>query len=1132
MSGMEALAAFGLACNVMQAIHFALKTATMCKTAFKTGNANLPLTELVNDSAQVHESLRDSILSAQPLTRDEKEFLDIAEKTLVAATQLKREVTKVASPSSKGRLMASLGIVIKTKWRESKVDDLKKALEGYRHVLETRLLIRICDKNDALRLQQETSFTGLDRTLQSFIQASSQGQIRMEALFVAQGELFRSQTFNTQQAITAALSSESSKTRDDFATAMRDLGSGPPIWQRRERLLRSLKYSSSNDRFNQISETHEGTYQWVLQGIRPWLGDTEDHPSSDGLHSDSHLHSDCSPETAELNVSWNCFPCWLESPDEKIYWIQGKPGSGKSTLVKFLISESEGWPAPKLMDQHPLILWHFLWAAGVPIQRSIRGILLSLVHQFLSVNEQIIDDILKAFPQARLKDVHGDWSKPELEKVISTWFTKAGRPVLIFLDGLDEIETVDTNPIDTPANLIKLIRKLAGIDKIKLCVSSRPDPELRMYLSKIPTLELQALTRFDMKLYAEAHLLQYRPEEPEGEAEYRDLIETLCDKADGVFFWIALASRSLLRGVTNSDGIAELKQRALKMPDGLYSLYQDMWSRLNEDESMYREEAALYLNMALAWPSIAIGDSRITVFHIVAASDPSIATALLQDESAFSADEIEARCSAISKRIKTRTAGLLEIGRDGELVGFIHRSANEFFDNTPEGRRILSYDHTPFADLKVNLTRAYLAGVFLQVLHKRKTRAYLEKAHFPVISGIYRLWASESIPEPAGFDLLMACKKLYDTNLWRLPPVNASDRLKLTSDALDFYGRAAYMGLAKLVAAIPTDPRINTVGLRLSPSYRKYLFIAACSDPDTSHTLVWDEKSLCLAEVIDQSRFLDIEIACCRYKNTQNTIVGGAQSGENFTKTTPPMMFLAALNVHVGELSPARAGISGVPEIVSQYLDASFPLSEKITFGLRQLKSEANSNCWTMSIHGFSPADYQNRRQLFNWVAVETDVASLVDLHLSALVAAGPESESYQTVLAAQAALVYLRRKTKPSRRMKVVAFGLDIRSTESVSLLGSKDGKPVIPATQMDAEHILVTLRDHRVQLVTQGQGGADGESSSRKYEVVGLLGRLMDIAPRATEILEDDYEQAIDLPLRRQLVEFVSKPPEPFVD
>lgn len=60
------------------------------------------------------------------------------------------------------------------------------------------------------------------------------------------------------------------------------------------------------------------------------IGSDSDVLTSSTL-SDSMLSS--------LNNSWDNFQEWLLS-ESNTYWISGKPGSGKSTLVKFLVTSN------------------------------------------------------------------------------------------------------------------------------------------------------------------------------------------------------------------------------------------------------------------------------------------------------------------------------------------------------------------------------------------------------------------------------------------------------------------------------------------------------------------------------------------------------------------------------------------------------------------------------------------------------------------------------------------------------------------------------------------------------------------------------------------------------------------------
>lgn len=57
--------------------------------------------------------------------------------------------------------------------------------------------------------------------------------------------------------------------------------------------------------------------------------------------------------------------------------------------------------------------------------------------------------------------------------------------------------------------------------------------------------------------------------------------------------------KSLQRGLVHEDSLDELQRRLDALPDGLNALYQDMWNRHNEDNQVYREDAARYLNLIL-----------------------------------------------------------------------------------------------------------------------------------------------------------------------------------------------------------------------------------------------------------------------------------------------------------------------------------------------------------------------------------------------------------------------------------------------------------------------------------------------------------------------------------------------------
>lgn len=78
------------------------------------------------------------------------------------------------------------------------------------------------------------------------------------------------------------------------------------------RMLQSLEFTDMRDRYERIVDAHQKTFEWVF-------------------------HEQCGAE--DLGGTWDNFTDWLMS-NNPLYWITGKPGSGKSTLMKCLSDDT------------------------------------------------------------------------------------------------------------------------------------------------------------------------------------------------------------------------------------------------------------------------------------------------------------------------------------------------------------------------------------------------------------------------------------------------------------------------------------------------------------------------------------------------------------------------------------------------------------------------------------------------------------------------------------------------------------------------------------------------------------------------------------------------------------------------
>jgi hypothetical protein len=132
-------------------------------------------------------------------------------------------------------------------------------------------------------------------------------------------------------------------------------------------VLSALYFRKMDIREAEVREAYTDTCSWIFQ-------DPEKH-----------------------QMPWNNFRRWLES-ENGCYWIQGKPGSGKSTLMKFIRSDSRTQTALKQWAGSDKLLTasYFFWMAGTALQKNQEGLLRSLLHTILTRRRDLI---ARVFPE-------------------------------------------------------------------------------------------------------------------------------------------------------------------------------------------------------------------------------------------------------------------------------------------------------------------------------------------------------------------------------------------------------------------------------------------------------------------------------------------------------------------------------------------------------------------------------------------------------------------------------------------------------------------------------------------------------------------------------------------------------------
>ncbi|KAI6085539.1 prion-inhibition and propagation-domain-containing protein [Hypoxylon rubiginosum] len=441
----------------------------------------------------------------------------------------------------------------------------------------------------------------------------------------------------------------------------------------KSRILAKLWFRRMDERMGSVKKAHLQTLRWSLDA-----------------------------NAREGTLFWDDIPEWL-STGSGIYWISGKAGSGKSTLMKYLYSHERipGMLRNWAQSDDFVMASFFFTHLGLPEQKSQEGLLRALLYQILHWRRSIIQSALPYMWKELYDSKNGECSNPSLAELehafeIVANETRSLGKICLFVDGLDEFEGDYTV-------LIEFMVKLASYEHIKIMVSSRPVPECAAAFEASPKMRLQDLTLGDITKYVEdvvgshqylQRLMRRHPKEASS------IIRDVIAKSSGVFLWVILACRSLLDGFADYDRISELRRRVDDLPPELEDMFKHMLRRIKKH---HLEQGARLLRIcyddqnqsSFSYPIY--GDNGIYALGLGLVENYHETPVVIEPL------DLEAKqgiCEELEGRLRSRCGGLLELRNDSSneycfcgswcrsynkhidaRVEFMHRTVFEFLSN-------------------------------------------------------------------------------------------------------------------------------------------------------------------------------------------------------------------------------------------------------------------------------------------------------------------------------------------------------------------------------------------------------------------------------------------------------------------
>ncbi|OCL14738.1 hypothetical protein AOQ84DRAFT_220108 [Glonium stellatum] len=670
---MDPLTALSFAGTIVQFVDFSSKILSLGIELHESSTGTLRMNYELELVVTEIVAIIDRLSQAQDLHPNLQKLCDEAVKV---AQQINERLGKL-KVSQKKSIRNSLQQAIRAAWAADELAALLARLSTLKETLETSILMAL--REDVVDLSDKISarFDSLDQQTQRIIEALLKDQN------TAKGEVSKG-LLEQIGAITRILSrmesnnlNEHRKTRDslryidgiDRETKIISVSTKEENSLRltvEKIILESLYFERMTARYEEIAEAHQKTFEWIFQP----------------------------PQTQD--PTWYNFATWL-SKENGLYWIKGKAGSGKSTLMRYILNHCQTKQClQEWANGLPLCsASFFFWNSGTLEQKSQHGLLRALLYEVLKQQPQLIPIVLP-WAWAKTYSTHATtlsasnkihWPLARLMEAFELLVQQTLLPlrICLFIDGLDEFEGDN----EDHREISELFAKISTSPNVKVCLSSRPWIVFETCFTSFPKLKLQDLTRRDIEYYVKDRVNKndkFSALAAQNQDAASSLILEISERADGVFLWVKIAVRSLLGGLMNRDSISDLQCRLLELPRDLEKLYDHMFEKI---DSIYFEKAARIFQIVRAARICKdhllyeMGQNKqlsVLALHFAVSSETS-----LEDVKLCQASDLTTRCEEMEVHLTVHCAGLLEIwsGKDerDKRVNYLHRTGRDFIES-------------------------------------------------------------------------------------------------------------------------------------------------------------------------------------------------------------------------------------------------------------------------------------------------------------------------------------------------------------------------------------------------------------------------------------------------------------------
>ncbi|KAK3387519.1 hypothetical protein B0H63DRAFT_559023 [Podospora didyma] len=446
--------AFALAASVAQVVGFALQLWTDSSEIRKSGST-ISTADCVREAASL-KAYCDRVKLLQDVETElveAKRIKEIAIEIRTVAEELSSRLAKCEYPAGQ-KGWKRYHDVVSAVWHGMQLhpDAQMHRLGSLRNELQSGLLVSMLRKVDVSDIRSSVAFQKLDGDVKALTEAFLEGKGLIK------------------------------KAIDDLdaAVEVRHKQVMAKLDRLDPELCNRLLFDGMVRRHYAITVAHSRTFEWIFTGQK---------------------------KTAESNTT---LMEWIVSADNGLYWVSGRAGTGKSSLMRFLDDDPRTKPAfQEWAGERPLLLasFHF-WnseAAGDGLLKSLSGLYRGILYRLIENDDKLAEMLCRVS------------RSPHLKVIVTS----------------------------RPENAFEIVSR--GSTKLRLHQLTKEDR--RTYTSE----KLKAVPRFATIATDE---------------EQSSLIHLVVQRSEGIFLWVHLAVESLIQEIGTSLDIETLRNVVKGIPSG------------------------------------------------------------------------------------------------------------------------------------------------------------------------------------------------------------------------------------------------------------------------------------------------------------------------------------------------------------------------------------------------------------------------------------------------------------------------------------------------------------------------------------------------------------------------------------